>query len=80
MTNPIKVTVPVEGYDVTVSIFAERIRREIERIEQRHADVINEDGSAVLANQIQQFAHINVDISDEKWDELLEIEESSHLP
>lgn len=67
MSNePIEVSVPVEGYDVTVSIHPGAIRRELEQAEQCRDFQL--DGPQTL--DLSRFAQVEAEPSADKWTEL----------
>lgn len=70
MTDKITVGLDVDGYDVEVEICTDCIERHIGKLEREKAERINMDGTAFMERYLGKFAQVNVDPSDEKWEEL----------
>lgn len=72
MSDTITVGLDVEGYDVEVEICADCIERNIEKLERKHPERINEDGTHFLTAKLSKFAAVQAEPTEEKWDELAE--------
>lgn len=70
MTDKITVGLDVEGYDVEVEICTDCIERHIGKMERENPERINMDGTSFMARRLSKFAQVNIDPTDEKWEEL----------
>lgn len=66
----------VEGYDVEVEIHRDVLARKLRNLEGQHAETINRDGTDWVASHLQHLVTMDLEPTDEKWEELLEIEAS----
>lgn len=60
----------IDGYDVSVEIHDEAMDRKLDQLEDGYRRLINDKGSAFLANELRGYVSINATPTEEKWKEL----------
>lgn len=63
-----EIDLPIDGYDVTVTVNVGSIERAIERQEQRRREEINRKGAGAF--DLSKYATVGAEPTMEKWDEL----------
>lgn len=71
--STLTVQIPADGYDISVEVHAEAIKRELARHEENPTQEYVEDGPRVL--DLSRFATVDAEPTDEKWSELLDSHE-----
>lgn len=63
-----KISIPMDGYDIEVTIGAGAIKRELQRLEERKTEEIAENG--LIDEDLSRFTKVKAEPTLEKWREL----------